>query len=101
MARPYLPEIRVISVEHGRTTLAEQRLRRALDAHGMRQYPVRSVFCHLEAGRCGVPSGQVAVEVDGCIIWAGSELTETLAEKFCIGLPDYLRRRMRELGLEL
>ncbi|MDR0816484.1 MAG: hypothetical protein LBN28_03715 [Desulfovibrio sp.] len=97
--KPYIPEIRVISVEHARTILAETRLRHALDKHDLRRYPVRGVFCHLEAGRCGVKAGVVALEVDGRIIWAGKELTQDLAEQFCAGLPDYVRKTMAEYGI--
>ncbi len=99
MAKPYIPQIRVLSVDHGRTTLAEQRLRHALDKHNLRHYPVRSAFCHLETGRCGIPAGIVAIEVDGVLVWHGSELTEELADQFCSGLPDYLQRQLRELGI--
>jgi hypothetical protein len=99
MKKDYIPQIRVISVDHERTSLAERRLRHALDAHDLRRYPVRSVFCHLESGRCGVSSGQIAVEVDGGIIWKGKEITEKLAESFAAGLPDYVLRQMRDLGL--
>ena len=99
MDKTYIPQIRVISVDHDRTTLAGQRLRKALDRHGMRDYPVRGVFCHLEAGRCGVPSGKVAVEVDGNIIWAGPEVTDSLAGSFCRGLPEFVRQQLRELGI--
>jgi hypothetical protein len=99
MSKPYIPLIRVISVDHERTSTAERRLLRALERHDLRQYPVRSVFCHLEAGRCGIPSGLVAVEVDGRVIWTGGELTEKLAESFAAGLPDFVSRQMRELGL--
>jgi hypothetical protein len=99
MKKAYIPQIRVISVDHDRTTIAEGRLRKAMDAHAMQDYPVRSVFCHLESGRCGVPAGVVAVEVDGRVIWMGKELTEKLAESFCAGLPDYIQGQMRELGM--
>ncbi len=93
MNKEYAPKIRVISVDHGRTVLAAERLRHALDRHGFRQYPVLSVFCHLEAGRCGVASGSVAVEVDGGLIWNGPELSENLAEQFCRGLEIYLLKK--------
>lgn len=97
--KPFIPLIRVISVDHDRTSVAEQRLRHALDACGMREYPVRSVYCHLESGRCGVSPGKVAVEVEGRIIWEGKELTEKLARAFCEGLPNYLEQLKSELGL--
>ena len=97
--KPYIPQIRVISVDHGRTTIAEGRLRRALDKHGMQSYHVRGVFCHLEAGRCGIKSGLVAIEVEGMIIWAGKELTEGLAGQFCEGLPAFMEKRKEEYGL--
>ena len=99
MKKPFIPLIRVISVDHERTSTAETRLRKALDAHHMHEYPVRSVFCHLESGRCGVPAGQVAAEVEGRIIWMGKELTEKLAESFCKGLPTFLEEHMRQMGL--
>ncbi len=97
--KPYVPQIRVISVDHDRTTIAGARLRHALDAHGMREYPVRSVFCHLEAGRCGVKAGLVAVEVDGLIVWAGKELTQETAAVFCERLPAFIQRRKEEYGM--
>lgn len=99
MKKAFIPQIRVISVDHDRTSIAETRLRKALDAHQMQDYPVRSVFCHLESGRCGVPAGVVAVEVEGNIIWMGKELTEKLAESFCEGLPAFIREHMRQMGL--
>lgn len=95
----FVPHIRVISVDHDRTTQAAARLRHALNQHGMQAYPVRSSFCHLEAGRCGVAAGLVALEVEGRLIWNGSELTEALADAFCRGLPDYMRLLREEYGL--
>jgi hypothetical protein len=97
--KPYIPQIRVISVDHDRTTIAETRLRRALDKHDMHSYPVRGVFCHLEAGRCGIKAGLVAIEVEGLIIWAGKELTETLADRFCEGLPAFMQKQKEKYGL--
>lgn len=97
--KPYVPQIRVISVDHDRTTVAAARLRHALDAHGLHACPVRSVFCHLEAGRCGVKAGVVAVEVDGLIVWAGKELTEETAAVFSERLPDFIQRRKEEYGM--
>lgn len=97
--KPYVPQLRVISVEHDKTTLAAGRLRRALDAAGMKDYPIRSVFCHLEAGRCGVKAGMVAVEADGAIVWAGKELTEAIAAAFAEGLPPYVQRKKEEYGM--
>lgn len=97
--KEYLPNIRVISVDHARTGRAVALLRHALNAHGYKHFPVLSSFCNLEAGRWGVPSGQVAVDVDGRIIWRGGELTEELAESFCAGLPAYIRHKKDELGL--
>lgn len=100
MKKEFIPQIRVISVDHDRTSIAEHRLRKCMDAHGMKAYPVRSVYCHLESGRCGVPSGSVAVEVEGMIIWQGPELTDSLAEQFCRGLPRFIEQKKSELGLE-
>lgn len=97
--KPHIPQIRVISVDHDRTTTAAARLRHALDARGMRGYPVRSVFCHLEAGRCGVKAGIVAVEVDGLIVWAGKELTGEMAGVFSERLPAFLQRRKEDCGI--
>lgn len=97
--KPYVPQIRVISVDHDRTTVAAARLRHALDTDGMRSCPIRSVFCHLEAGRCGVKAGIVAVEVDGAIAWAGKELTEEVAAAFAEGLPAFIQRKQKEYGM--
>lgn len=99
MKKPYRPEIRVISVDHDRTTIAASRLRHALDSRGMRDFPVRSVFCHLEAGRCGVKAGIVAVEADGVIVWAGKELTEEIAAAFAGRLPAFIERKKEEYGM--
>ena len=96
--KPYIPEIRVISVDHDRTSLAAGRLRHFLDALGLHSYPVRSVFCHLESGRCGVKAGIVAVEVDGRIVWAGKELTESMAEQFCSQLRGYIEKQTANYG---
>ena len=89
--KKYVPQIRVISVEHDLTVQATQRL-----AHAMRQagltYPVREVFCHLEAGRCGLKAGVVGIEVDGSFVWGGKELTESLAVSFCDGLKRHVER---------
>lgn len=97
--KEFIPQIRVISVDHDRTSIAHTRLRHAMDRHNMKQYQVRSVFCHLESGRCGVESGKVAIEVDGLIIWKGKELTEDLAEQFCVGLPRFIEQRKQEYGI--
>lgn len=97
--KTFIPQIRVISVDHDRTTLAATRLRHALDSYGMREYPVRSSFCHLEAGRCGITAGRIAIEVEGRIIWTGKELTEALADSFCKGLPGFVERLREEYGL--
>lgn len=97
--KPYIPQLRIISVDHDRTSVAERRLRAALDAASLGDYPVRSVFCHLESGRCGVPAGIVAVEVDGKIIWGGPELTEETAGRIARRLPEYVQRQMQELGM--
>jgi hypothetical protein len=99
VTKPFLPLIRVISVDPDRTRAAEKRLLNALERHELRQYPVRSVFCHLEAGRCGIPAGLVAVEVDGRVIWAGKDLTDALAESFAAGLPAFVRQLEEESGL--
>lgn len=96
--KPYIPEIRVISVDHDRTSLAAGRLRHFLDAQGLSGCPVRSVFCHLESGRCGVKAGIVAVEVDGRIVWAGKELTENMAEQFCSQLHGYIVKQTQNYG---
>lgn len=100
MPKPFVPQIRIISVDHERTSLAERRLRKCMDSHGMRNYPVRSVYCHLESGRCGVPSGNVGLEVEGRVIWMGPELTEKLAEQFCLGLPRFIAQQKSQLGIE-
>lgn len=97
--KEYIPNIRVISVDHDRTQNAASNLRHALDAHGYKHYHVLNSFCHLEAGRWGVPSGKVAIDVDGQIIWKGTELTPKLAEDFCAGLPAYIKARKKELGI--
>ena len=94
--KAYIPEIRVISVDHERTVAAASMLRHGLDARDLKKYPVRSVFCHLEAGRCGVNAGLAAVEVDGNIVWAGKELTESMVEQFCDAVCAYVRRREEE-----
>lgn len=99
MKKAFIPQIRVISVDHDRTSIAERRLRKSMEAHGLQSYPVRSVYCHLESGRCGVPSGKVAIEVEGRIVWLGAELTEALAEQFCRGLPLFIEQVKRDLGL--
>ena len=97
--KEYIPNIRIISVDHDRTTTAAARLRHALDAHGYKNFKVLNVFCHLEAGRWGVHSGKVAIDVDGQIVWRGPELTEDLAEQFCAGLPAYVQKQKEDLGL--
>lgn len=97
--KEYIPNIRVISVDHDRTTIAAARLRHALDACGYKHYNVLNVFCHLEAGRWGIHSGKVAIDVDGQIVWCGVELTEKLAADFCAGLPAYIAQRKAELGI--
>lgn len=88
-----IPSLRIISVDHDRTILAEQRLRKAMNAAGLKYVPIRNVFCHLESGRCGIKSGTVAVEVDGCIVWGGKELTERLADLLCEGLTNYIQKQ--------
>ena len=97
--KPFIPQIRIISVDHDRTITAEARLRHALDRHSMNNYPVRNVFCHLEAGRCGVKAGIVAVEVEGQIVWAGKELTDESADALCERLPAIVRHWQEEYGL--
>ena len=62
-------------------------------------YPFREVFCHLEAGRCGVPAGIVAIEVDGQIVWDGKQMTEKLADMFCTQLKLFVERQKKEFGL--
>lgn len=97
--KEYSPNIRVISVDHERTKVTASRLRKALDANGYRHYRVLSSFCNLEAGRWGVKSGTVAIDVDGQIIWMGAELSEALAQEFCTGLPTYIQKQKEKLGL--
>ena len=97
--KPYIPQLRVISVDHDRTSIAAVRLRHALDAAGLQAYPVRSVFCHLEAGRCGVKAGIVAVEADGGIVWAGKELTEDSAAALADWLPQFVAKKKAEYGM--
>ena len=94
--KAYIPEIRVISIDHERTVATAGMLRHALDARDLKKYPVRSVFCHLEAGRCGVKAGMVAVEIDGNIVWGGKELTGSMAEQFCDAVCAYARRNEKE-----
>ncbi len=86
----FTPQIRVISVDHQKTTTAVQLLHRSMERHGLLKYPVREVFCHLEAGRCGIKAGVVAIEVEGIIIWKGEALTDKLAEQFAAGLPRFI-----------
>jgi len=97
--KAYIPEVRVISVDHERTVTTANLLRHALDARDLKKYPVRSVFCHLEAGRSGVKAGTVAVEVDGNIVWDGKEFTENMAEQFCDAVRAYARRREEALSV--
>lgn len=97
--KEYIPQIRVLSVDHDRTITAMQRLRHSLDRHKLNHYPVREVFCHLEAGRCGIPSGIVAIEVEGIIVWRGKELTEKLADSFASGLPSFVEKYKQDMGL--
>jgi len=85
-----VPQIRIISVDHERTSATETLLRHAMTRRDLHHCPLRAVYCHLEAGRCGVRSGSVALEVDGSIVWAGAQLTETMAETFCDGLERYM-----------
>lgn len=98
--KEYIPNIRIISVDHDRTTRAATRLRHALDAYGYKNYKILNVFCHLEAGRWGVHSGKVAIDVDGQIIWRGAELGAELANQFCEGLPAYIQQKKAELGIK-
>lgn len=91
--KPYTPQIRVISVDHDRTVLTSRRLRHAMDLRGLQGWRVHNVFCHLEAGRCGVPAGVVAVEVDGSMGWLGKEMSEELADRFSEGLIEYARQQ--------
>ena len=62
--KTFIPQIRIISVDHDRTITAMQRLRKSMDNNQLQDYPIREVFCHLEAGRCGIPAGIVAIEVE-------------------------------------
>ena len=87
----YTPRIRIISVDHALTVQAAQRLSQAMHAAHMR-YPVREVFCHLEAGRCGLKVGSIGIELDGNFVWAGHELTEGLAASFCESLQLHVDR---------
>lgn len=97
--KKFIPQIRIISVEHDRTITAMQRLRRSMDNHDLQDFPIREVFCHLEAGRCGIPAGIVAIEVEGIIVWRGKELTEKLADDFATGLPQFLEKYRADMGL--
>lgn len=100
MKKEIITEIRVISVDHDRTSKTEQLLNHSMpkDLPGG-PYRLRSVYCHLEAGRCGVPAGKVAIEVEGQIIWRGAELTDKLAASFWQGLPEFVRQQRSELGI--
>ncbi len=91
----YTPQIRIISVDHDRTVTASQRLQHAMTKQ-KQHYTIHNVFCHLEAGRCGVLSGAVALEVDGSIVWMGSELTDNLATQFCNGLTAYVAQQTND-----
>ena len=86
------PQIRIISVDHERTSAAETLLRHAMARRNLNHCPLRAVYCHLEAGRCGISAGSVALEVDGSVVWAGTQLTETMAETFCDALERYCNR---------
>lgn len=97
--KPFIPQIRIISVDHDRTITAMQRLRKSMDNNQLQDYPIREVFCHLEAGRCGIPAGIVAIEVEGIIVWRGKELTEKLANDFSTGLPQFLEKYRQDMGL--
>ena len=97
--KDFIPQIRIISVDHDKTITAMQRLHRSMEKHGLIKHSVREVFCHLEAGRCGVKSGYVAIEVEGMIIWKGQELTEKLAEQFAEGLPKFIDTYCKQLGI--
>lgn len=97
--KAFIPQIRIISVDHDRTITAMQRLRKSMDKHHLEDYPIREVFCHLEAGRCGIPAGIVAIEVEGIIVWRGKELTEKLANDFATGLPTFLEKYRQDMGL--
>ncbi len=87
----YTPRIRIISVDHALTVQAAQLLTRTLHEHNM-QYPLREVYCHLEAGRCGLKVGAVGIEVDGNFVWAGGELSAATAEIFCHSLKAHVQR---------
>ena len=97
--KPYVPQIRIISVDHDKTVTAATRLRHALDKHKLSDCPVLSVFCHLEAGRCGIKAGVVALEIDGSILWGGKELTEEVAAAVSERLPAFIQRKREEYGM--
>lgn len=99
MKKKYEPQIRIISVEHDKTIEGERLLTHALKEHGI-TVPLRNVFCHLEAGRCGIKSGKVAIEVDGSIIFEGENITPELSEQFCKGLPRYIAAMEKEYGIK-
>ena len=96
--KPFIPLIRIISVEHDKTLQAQQRVCRALHAKGI-TYPVREVYCHLEASRCGVQAGMVGVEVEGRFAFVGPEVTEEVASNFAEKLPVFVEHMKREYGL--
>ena len=87
------PQIRIISVDHERTSSVETVLRHAFARRNLDNCPVHCVFCHLEAGRCGVQSGTVAVEVDGVVVWAGAGMDEAMADTFCTALERWMVRQ--------
>ncbi|WP_027187444.1 hypothetical protein [Desulfovibrio cuneatus] len=96
--KPFIPLIRIISVEHDKTLQAQQHVCRALQAKGI-TYPVREVYCHLEASRCGVQAGMVGVEVEGRFAFVGAEVTEEVAATFAEKLPLFVEHMKREYGL--
>ena len=95
--KKHIPQIRILSPDHERTTQVAQKVQHAMTAHDL-SYPVHNVFCHLESGRCGVRSGTVALEVDGGIVWVGEECTDPLADAFCRSLIAYLEKKKAEFA---
>ncbi len=96
--KAYTPYIRIVSANHEKTVAASQLLAHAMKKHNL-PYRINDVFCHLETSRCGLTADQIGVEVDGQFIFIGSSMTDKLAESFCAGLPAYIEKQKRELGL--
>ena len=97
--KKFIPQIRIISVEHDRTITAMQRLRRSMDNHDLQDFPIREVFCHLQAGGSGVLSFFLVAQGEVIIVWRGKELTEKLADDFATGLPQFLEKYRADMGL--